>query len=147
MARKKRFLLSPDNEYDLTNSPERVSCNAHSWVGKCASCGQFASSETVKGKGVGRRHRGVTARQRTRLQTQEAGELLPIQHGHASHYARSRVEESVADYRSRHGNVDWTDEDLLHLRACQQERLAVGRTHLIPLTAIEAFLADTTAQG
>lgn len=134
MARKKRSLLPPVTDHDITTQAERLRRTAYGWAWKCAYCGQFASSETVKGKFVCRRHGGVTARQRdpeARLQAREAGAPLsrppgrPIQHGHASRHGRLRIDEIVADYRARQVDADCTDDNMLYLRAYQQERMEV----------------------
>lgn len=134
MARKKRSLLPPVTEHDISTQAERLRRTPNGWAWKCAYCGQFASSETVKGKFVCRMHGGVTARQRdpeAQLQAREAGKPLsrpsgrPIQHGRASRHARVRVEDIVADYRARRVDADCTDEDMLYLRAYQQERMDV----------------------
>lgn len=132
MARKKRSLLPSVTEHDITIQPERLRRTPNGWAWKCAYCGQFASSETVKGKVVCRMHGGVTARQRdpeARLHAREAGTPLsrppgrPIVHGRASRHERRRVEDIVADYRARRVNADCTDEDMFYLRAYQQERM------------------------
>lgn len=132
MARKKRSQLPNITEHDIATFPERMRRTAHGWAWKCAYCGQFACSETQSGRFVCRSHGGVTARQRSpeaRQAALEKGKTLlyppgrPLQSGLYSRKPGVRLDDLVAQYRAAQVNLDCTDEDMLYLRAYQQERM------------------------
>lgn len=103
----------------------------YGWAWRCVYCGQFACSETLKGKYVCRSHGGVTARQRD-LVAQDAAEQSghqvprppgrPLKSGLHTRKTTVRVDQLVAEFKARKLNVDCTDEDMLYLRAYLAER-------------------------
>lgn len=132
MARQQRSLLPLVTDTDLHTRPNDLRRTAHGWAWKCAYCGQFASSETQAGKYVCRAHGGVTARQRSPeayLTAKENGQPVPrppgrpLRSGFYSRRAHVRIDELVEQYREMQLKLDCTEEDMLYLRAYQQERM------------------------
>lgn len=131
MARKRRSLLPPVTASDVEQCPGDVRRTAYGWAWKCAHCGQFACSETQAGLYVCRSHGGVTARQRcpeTRLLAEQRGQPVsrpsgrPLKSGLYSRKPSVRLNELVAQFRQAQVDLDCTDEDMLYLRAYQQQR-------------------------
>lgn len=135
MARQRRSLLPPVTEEAVCQRPDAIRRTAHGWAWKCAYCGQFASSETQAGRYVCRSHGGVTARQRSpeaRLAAREAGKPdprppgRPLETGFYSRKPGVRLDELVVQYQASQLDLDCTDEDMLYLRAYQQERMELA---------------------
>lgn len=159
MSRQKRTTLPPVTEADITAHPELLRRTPKSWAWKCQHCGEFASSETLAGKYVCRRHGGTTPRQRdlvVRSQAVTEGKPVPrppgrpLLSGLYSKREHVRIDQVVLDYQARKIDPDATDENMLYLRAylqvMQETRPEAGllREPLQELVEqAESFLSDS----
>lgn len=118
MARMKRSELPPVMLTDLHQQLERVRPTPNGgWAWRCHYCNHYASSESLSGRYLCRRHGGVTPKQRDWLQHHawyaKTGKRLrqpgrPLLHGLRSRVKSVRVAALLAEAAARQRDLKRT---------------------------------------